>query len=319
MLRRLLLFTASALALAAVLPAQRAQGADDLRKKRDAELKKPVFQKAPWLSDYDAARAQARKDDKLLLGYFTRSYLPCPPCEQLEAEVLGVDAFAQWSKKVVLFVHVTAQSPSDAPLADDRHPYLLYETGGNAWPTMSYLDADGNLLQQVGNPTTLDKLERAWQKLQTWKVLRAEVESGKAAAGKDKELFLLELQMGNRPFAEMEQRRGRFTFDPSEQQKVDQQLVNLQFTEVLRKTPRDDKAKGGAELLPMFQQGRIPDCATDTSYWEYLFAHAAQQRDVKLFEQLLATVKEKKAGDPRLKRYLHQLEDQLEDLKTRKG
>jgi len=33
-----------------------------------------VFQKAPWVMDYDKAREQAKKDGKLLFTYFTRSY-----------------------------------------------------------------------------------------------------------------------------------------------------------------------------------------------------------------------------------------------------
>ena len=47
---------------------------DELKQKRADKLAKPVFQKAPWLFDYDAAKAQAKKEGKLVLAYFTRSY-----------------------------------------------------------------------------------------------------------------------------------------------------------------------------------------------------------------------------------------------------
>lgn len=49
---------------------------DDLKAKRAEKLAKPVFQKAAWHTDYDAARAEAKEHDKLLLVYFTRSYAP---------------------------------------------------------------------------------------------------------------------------------------------------------------------------------------------------------------------------------------------------
>jgi hypothetical protein len=62
--------------LATLLPAQnRPQPSqDDLKQKRAEKLAKPVFQKAPWVVDYDQAREQAMKDGKVIFAYFTRSY-----------------------------------------------------------------------------------------------------------------------------------------------------------------------------------------------------------------------------------------------------
>ena len=62
--------------LGALLPAQgRPQPSqDDLKQKRTEKLAKPVFQKAPWVHDYDQAREQAKKEGKLIFAYFTRSY-----------------------------------------------------------------------------------------------------------------------------------------------------------------------------------------------------------------------------------------------------
>lgn len=62
--------------LGALLPAQNKQAPsqEQLVKQRAEKLAKPVFQKAPWVTDYDKAREQAKKDGKLLFAYFTRSY-----------------------------------------------------------------------------------------------------------------------------------------------------------------------------------------------------------------------------------------------------
>jgi hypothetical protein len=62
--------------LASLAPAQnRPQPSQDsLKEKRTEKLAKPVFQKAPWVTDYDKAREQGKKDGKLLFTYFTRSY-----------------------------------------------------------------------------------------------------------------------------------------------------------------------------------------------------------------------------------------------------
>ncbi len=49
---------------------------DEVKKLRAEKLAKPVFKQAAWRTDYDQARAEAKKDGKLILVYFTRSYAP---------------------------------------------------------------------------------------------------------------------------------------------------------------------------------------------------------------------------------------------------
>ncbi len=41
---------------------------------RAAKLARPVFTRAEWVTNYEAARAKAKREDKLILAYFTRSY-----------------------------------------------------------------------------------------------------------------------------------------------------------------------------------------------------------------------------------------------------
>lgn len=47
---------------------------EELVKLRDEKLALPVFKKANWTFDYDAARAEAKKSGKLIFTYFSRSY-----------------------------------------------------------------------------------------------------------------------------------------------------------------------------------------------------------------------------------------------------
>ncbi|MBK8100905.1 MAG: hypothetical protein IPK26_27785 [Planctomycetes bacterium] len=226
--------------------------------------------------------------------------------------MLSTKEFAEWSSKVVLFLHNTSRCD------DEKYPNLLFQMGGVGFPTMSYLDADGSLLKQVGHVTPVDQLEKAHGELMSWRALRTEVEKG-ADAQKTKALFLLELTMGNRPFAEMQKRRDALSLSPDELKATEQPLVNLQFTEILRQTPRDQQPIGGEQFVAMFEAGRIPDTSTETSFWQYMFEFAAAKENVPLFEKLLAVVKEKKAGDQRLARYLSTLEERLAALKAKKG
>lgn len=151
------------------------QGQVELVQKREQKLKKPVFKQAAWHQDLGEALAAAKRSDSLVLVYFTRSYAPCEPCEAMESGLLASDEFVQWSKQVTLCIHVTSRIP------DLKGDNLLYEFGGNGFPTLSLIDASGNLLQQLGGgEVQLDGLTRAWQKLQTWQALRAAVVAGKS-------------------------------------------------------------------------------------------------------------------------------------------
>lgn len=62
------------LGLSGTLAAQDDQ--KDLIDKRDKKLQSEFLKKAPWITDYDKALEEAQKSNKLIMGYFTRSYAP---------------------------------------------------------------------------------------------------------------------------------------------------------------------------------------------------------------------------------------------------
>lgn len=58
-----------------VVDAQRPQPTtEELTRKRDEKLKLPFLSHASWITDWDQAQAEAKKNDKLIFAYFTRSY-----------------------------------------------------------------------------------------------------------------------------------------------------------------------------------------------------------------------------------------------------
>ena len=61
--------------VATLLPAQNPpKSQEELKQLRGEKLAKEVFTQAPWILDYDKARETAKKEGKLMLAYFTRSY-----------------------------------------------------------------------------------------------------------------------------------------------------------------------------------------------------------------------------------------------------
>lgn len=73
-MRRILTLGLLALGLLAAAPS--AQGPDEavLRAKHAEKLKKEFVGKIPWEQGFEQARAKAKGQGKLILGYFTRSY-----------------------------------------------------------------------------------------------------------------------------------------------------------------------------------------------------------------------------------------------------
>lgn len=70
-----LLLALALFATAATVPAQKnAPTQEQLIELRAQKLAKPVFHEPRWETDYDAARARAKKEGKLIFAYFTRSY-----------------------------------------------------------------------------------------------------------------------------------------------------------------------------------------------------------------------------------------------------
>ncbi len=63
----------SGVILATALPAQQ-KDQETLRELRDKKLASKFLQNANWITNYDKARAEAKKSKKMIFGYFTRSF-----------------------------------------------------------------------------------------------------------------------------------------------------------------------------------------------------------------------------------------------------
>ena len=53
-----------------------AQSDDVFKERRDKKLAEAWVKKAPWILDYDKAKAESAKAGKPIFAYFTRSYAP---------------------------------------------------------------------------------------------------------------------------------------------------------------------------------------------------------------------------------------------------
>ena len=111
----------------------------------------PALVHAGWGTDYKAALAQAKAQNKLVLLDFTGSDW-CGYCKLLDKEVLSQQAFKDFADKN--YVAVTLDYPHDVPQTDavkQQNDDLAKQFNIDGFPTLIVLNADGKELgRQVG-------------------------------------------------------------------------------------------------------------------------------------------------------------------------
>jgi thioredoxin-related protein len=123
-----------------------------------------------WLTSVPDAKAQAKKENKLVLLDFTGSDW-CGWCKKLDAETFSKPAFADYAKKNLVLVEVDfphAKALSADLKAANKALKEKYEVTG--FPTLVVMKADGTVVwKQVGylkgGPSAMiAKLDEAKQK-----------------------------------------------------------------------------------------------------------------------------------------------------------
>lgn len=223
--------------------------------------------------------------------------------------MFSTDTFAEWAKdNVVLFLHNTSHCEGEP------HPDLLQETGGNGFPTVSYLDSRGKLLKQLDFPTEMETLRDGLQELENWRQLKQQAADGDSNARK--QLFMIEITNGMVDYKTAEETFKSLKFEASEQREIQAKLINLQFLEILSATPKTELAKAGAKFHAMWKDNRVPTSRQITTFWQAIFQHAVAERNVEMYAECLADVKARHAHDSRLKHHLPRLERGLESLRA---
>ena len=104
-----------------------------------------------WTDDFEAAKEQAKKDDKMLLVDFSGSDW-CGWCKKLDREVFAQPEFLKGARKD--FVLVMIDSPRDKSLLSEKaakqNPELQKKYRVSGYPTVLIMDADGKVLDKTG-------------------------------------------------------------------------------------------------------------------------------------------------------------------------
>ncbi|MGJ8697463.1 MAG: thioredoxin family protein [Verrucomicrobiaceae bacterium] len=105
-----------------------------------------------WTTDFEAAKAQAKKEGKSILVDFTGSDW-CPPCKQLHEKVFSKSEFIKAAKKDFVLVELDYPRKKELdPKLKEQNDELAKKYKIRGFPTILLMDAEGKVFKRaMGN------------------------------------------------------------------------------------------------------------------------------------------------------------------------
>jgi len=213
----------------------------------------------------------------------------------------------------VPFLHVTTRI--DGRKDED----LLFDVGGSEFPTIVFLDADGEVIgrHDMGD-NSVPALERTAAKVERCLELAKRLKSDARVRA---DLEIARCELGLIEYFDLESELEGLTLTPDQQKAVATLGADnsvWEMTQVLRRV-RDEAAREQAveEFLALYRAGHHPARASNRAvYWDLLADHAVAAKDAALLGDALAALKELHGPTPsrRAKTRLAQLEAKLGEL-----
>ncbi|RMH04851.1 MAG: hypothetical protein D6702_02080 [Planctomycetota bacterium] len=208
------------------------------------------------------------------------------------------------------FLHITTRI--------EGHPYdnLLREKGGRGFPTLQFMDADGNTLA-VQSERTVAGFERTLAELTRLLDLEKRVAAGEK--GLENGLFLARFRLGRISYAEAREQAGRLKDLTAEQKReLAALLLDGEVQEIISGAGRDPEkiAAAGRRLKELLAEGRMPSEKIRPMMWSFLLRYADQEGDADLYARALAWYQEQYGDEPRAESFLKRLQERLKELRA---
>lgn len=196
----------------------------------------------------------------------------------------------------------------------DPHQNLLREKGGNAFPYLVFMDAEGEVLAKQGD-RSVDALLASAKALKELPALTKRVADGDPKAKID--LFVAELALGRLTFEQATARHAELVNVQKEQEaKILPQLATLEYQQLIT-AMRDasKRAETQTRILAMFRDGRTPRGMYELNFLTQVMAAAEQARDADTFAKAFARFEELTKDRKGIDRAIEQMRQRLEKLR----
>lgn len=225
----------------------------------------------------------------------------------MEGGPLSTEEFAEFGNEVVLFCHITTR------VDGDKDQDLLRKMGGRGFPTLMWLDAEGEQLAMQGD-RTVDGFRKTGEAL----IALQKLEKADRTEEQEVEYFLARIALGQMDFAAAQEAAKKLKAKDELAAQIDAALLNLEIEEKIKSVrDRDAAAAAGKDFAEMAKAGRVPTAkgVTTAQFWMMVSEHAYDESDTKLFEQCITKVKEALGDNKRYARVFQTLDQRLEELK----
>ena len=136
----------------------------------NAQAEFEVVKDSKWLTDYDKALNEAKKESKNVLVYFTGSDW-CPPCKMLKTDLFESVEFKELSEEyVLLYVDMPRNRDLLSPeqMAHNKEVMGKYNKKG-VFPLLKIINAKGNALDEYSGYSMNGKIQYHLKLLKKYK------------------------------------------------------------------------------------------------------------------------------------------------------
>ncbi len=200
-------------------------------------------------------------------------------------------------------------------MEDEPYPTLLREKGFGGFPSLAFMDAEGEVLTSP-RQRSVEGFNATLDGLQNYLTLKEKAANGDKTVANA--LFLAELDLGKVEFAEATARFAELRgFTADEKKNIESQIVGLEFTSMISEVRQLGLGIAAARkrAADMAKASRAPSGQMAGQFWTYCMRHADTDEDGKLYEESLTHLKKIYADNPRFQADLPDLETRLKELK----
>jgi len=220
----------------------------------------------------------------------------------------------KFSKDYVLFCHITTQ------IQGEKHGDLLEEKGGQGFPHIVFMDAEGNVLAVHEQDRTAAAFAKTGEKAKAFVVLKEKADKGDKSA--KVELILVQLELGKLKPADAEKQlkeAGELTKE--QRARFDAEIVNTMVMEIADAVDSEESAKAAGKKFYDLQKAGKPAPTSEKAVQPYFILGMMAAKDAKdaaHFEKNLNILKAKFGENPQAKRFFAQKDKELAELKEAK-
>jgi hypothetical protein len=212
----------------------------------------------------------------------------------------------------VPFLHVTTH------LKDRPHENLFKEKGFGGFPSLAFLDAEGNVLT-VQRDRSVAAFDKTLAALTASDDLRQRIAKG--AKGLEFDLFIAEWTLGKFDFETVKERAGSFkNLKPAQKEQLAQIVLDAEVLQLIAGARSETGFNAAAKRFRAILDAgkRMPSADVETDFWSVLMSQAEKDPvDAALYERGLKEMERIFGQDPKRATMLNRMRTRLEEL--RKG